>query len=493
MTVYTFLLSPDSEYENHCSPICGKRIENITDGEHRRFAMTRKTIVVDIDNTIVDQSSRKLAILRSMNRQTITADELQHDFHLTSLFKEDSIARATFFGKLLGPDFQDSLTAMPQAVEALNQLKDKHRIIYLTSRPESQKDITSQLIVRLGFPGVNEDDVKIEMWPLECEIDDLSYEQSCREALDWKKCLISRYASDNEILVGIDDMPENVSIFANLGIPSILFASHGTREQLCEELKAGIENRLVRDSVLIIDNWKDAHTAIEGLDSAEDTLKELVGVHTTEYVSFLGDLDAKARLLLMTASFLGTAFLGIIWKMAPTVGRYSNKVPDVCSWILLVLSSIGVFLCSSSIIFSIRSFASRHTRGHGLGKPITVTEVSKFLKHTLLMFIGRPICPTESPIEDAMLARTAQGKPQQRLAHLGFFQRNYGTYDPELIRNQRMLDMRALNYEKIYPEAYARRTLMLSLCLIFVCLILLMILVYFQAGTRELPIFGGTD
>lgn len=83
--------------------------------------------------------------------------------------------------------------------------------------------------------------------------------------------------------------------------------------------------------------------------------------------------------------------------------------------------------------------------------------------------------------------RKEHGKPQQRLAHLAFFQRNYGTYDPVLIRNQRMLDMRALNYEKIYPEVCARRTLIIGLCFAFVCFILVLIMAYIpQSASKSL-------
>jgi hypothetical protein len=169
----------------------------------------------------------------------------------------------------------------------------------------------------------------------------------------------------------------------------------------------------------------------------------------------------------------------------PTVGKHANKTLDVCSLVLLVLSVFGASLCFLPIIFSIRSFASRHTRGQRFGELISLKKFRKNIKHIFFILIGKTICPVDSPIEDAELARKEHGKPQQRLAHLAYFQRNYGTYNPELIRNQRMLDMRALNYEKIYPEVCARRTLIVSLCLAFVCFVLVLIMALFMPSTSE--------
>lgn len=434
----------------------------------------KKTIIVDIDNTIVDQVPRKKEILKILKMTDTDEKVLREDFDLHSILHGTN--RAAFMKFFLGPERQECLTAISSSVEALNRLKNDYHILYLSSRPKVQEEITIQLLKRLGFPEPDGDEIQIVLWPAEYDIGEFTEDDINSRSLEWKRKHISQYASQKPVLAGISDTPQDVSIFANLGIPSILFHSHGEESDLRKNIEEIIRNKFISKSVKFISAWQQIPYIVKTLDKAEKDLADLVRMHTNEYTSFLGDLDAKSRLLLIIATFLGASFFGISWYAYYQLGSLQYIVSKILGWTLSVIGGIGLISSLLSMAFSIRAFGSRHTRGASIGTMISIEHWKRFFGKFFPILFGKEIYPPGSPIEEANLAREEKGLPMRRLTHLAFFQRHYGTYDPVLIRNQRMLDMRALNYEKIFPEVYARRLLLLGLVLMFICYVIIIIL-----------------
>ncbi|MBA7710908.1 hypothetical protein ES703_119858 [subsurface metagenome] len=346
----------------------------------------------------------------------------------------------------------------------------------MSSRPKAQEDITIQLLERLGFPRPDGDEVEIGLWVAHCDIGELTEDEINSRSLEWKCKFISEYASQKPALAGISDTPEDVSIFAKLGIPSILFRSHGKENELRRRIEEITRNEFISKSVQFVSDWQQIPYIVTTLDKAEEELADLVRTHTREYTSFLGDLDAKARLLLVIATFLGASFFGISWHAFSQLGSLQCTVSKILDWALSVIGGMGLISSLLSMAFSIRAFGSRHTRGVRIGTMISIERWKRFFSNFLPILFGKEVRRPDSPIEEANLAREEKGLPMRRLTHLAFFQRHYSTYDPVLIRNQRMLDMRALNYEKIYPEVYARRMLFIGLVLIFICFVIIIIL-----------------
>jgi len=236
------------------------------------------------------------------------------------------------------------------------------------------------------------------------------------------------------------------------------------------------QNEFISKSVKFVSDWQQIPYTVTTLDKSEDELSGLVRMHTNEYTSFLSDLDAKARSLLVIATFLGASFFGISWHAFSQSGSLQCLVSKILGWALSVIGGMGLISSLLSMAFSMRAFGSRHTRGVSIGKMVSIEHWKSFFNKFFSIIFGKEVCPPGSPIEEANLARKEKGLLLRRLTHLAFFQRHYGTYDPVLIRNQRMLDMRALNYEKIYPEVYARRMLLIGLVLMFICFIIILLL-----------------
>jgi hypothetical protein len=68
-------------------------------------------------------------------------------------------------------------------------------------------------------------------------------------------------------------------------------------------------------------------------------------------------------------------------------------------------------------------------------------------------------------IDESFAVRKAAPN-EKRGAHLEFFYGRYGTYDPEAIRNIRLLELRATNYDKLYAERCASVLLACGLTLV---------------------------
>lgn len=367
----------------------------------------KKTIIVDIDNTIVDQIPRKKKILETLGTTDISEKVLREDFNLHSVLR--GINRAAFMNFLLGPKLQKFLTAISSSVETLNRLKNDYHILYLSSRPKDQEDVTIQLLERLGFPKPDGDEIEIDLWAAECDTGELNEDEINSRSLEWKRKFISKYASQKPVLAGISDTPEDVSIFASLGIPSILFHSHGEENDLRKKIEEIIRNEFISKSVEFVSDWQQIPYILAALDKDEKELADLVRMHINEYTSFLSSLDANSRLLLIIATFLGTSFFGISWHAFSQLGSLQCMVSKILVWALSVIGGLGLISSLLSMAFSIRAFGSRHSRGVSIGKMISIKSWKRFFGKFFPMLFGKEICPPGSPIEEANLARKKKG------------------------------------------------------------------------------------
>lgn len=427
----------------------------------------KKTIIVDVDNTLVDQVPRKTQALKTIGIDNVSEEVIKQDFSLRSVLRGSD--REAFYRIILGPDLQDHLVAFPGAVRFLNELKQDYRILYITARPGVQRDLTVDLLERLGFPKPGEEGVDLALWPLESDIAELSEEDVEAKSVEWKQAFASERASSEQVVAAISDTSGDVSAFAKLGIPSILFHSHGKPKDLRAEIEQSIGSRFLSDSIQLTTDWQVVAHLVRSLDRSEEELVDLVKTHSTEYASFLGDLDAKARLLLVLATFLGTSFFAVLWYVVSQLNLPLDTTSTILYWGLGVAGALGLTASLLAMAFCMRAFGSRHTRGLAIGGFITLGGLPHFFRNFIPVILGKKPCPPGSPVEEAQLPRKGQEALLRRLIHLAFFQRHYGTYDPAIVRNQRMLDLRALNYTKIYPEIYARTMLFAAILLVAVC------------------------
>jgi len=342
----------------------------------------KKSIIVDIDNTIVDQVPRKIKILESIGVTNIGEDVIRQDFSLSMLHGAN---RGAFFKILLGPDLQEHLVAFPGASRSLNKLKKDYQIIYISARPSNQEDLTIELLKSLGFPKPDGKDVKLALWPVQRDIADLSEDEVDSKSLKWKQTYVSELVSSEQLIAAISDTPSDVSVFAMLGIPSILFHSHGKPEDLRFEIDRKINNQFISESIQLTPDWQRVANLVGALDKSEDELVTLVETHSAEYASFLSDLDAKARLLLIIATFLGTSFFAILWHTVSQFSPQLDKTSTLLYQVLGVAGGIGFMASILAMTFSIRAFGSRHSRGIISGRFITFGRLRLFCRPSAIM------------------------------------------------------------------------------------------------------------
>lgn len=176
----------------------------------------KSSIVVDIDETIVDTSERKRAAWKLVLGADVPIDVVEKNpsrkilgiyapnrwdlwlrFWRTLLcFREEGV-------KLLALD-----KAILGAAEVLNEWAGTHKIVYLTGRTENMKQLTLRELRELGFPV---EDGEILMSPsLECFLNN---------PLETRRKLLLRTAEKSKVVKVVDDYPKYFRIYSELEIP----------------------------------------------------------------------------------------------------------------------------------------------------------------------------------------------------------------------------------------------------------------------------------
>ncbi|PKQ16055.1 MAG: hypothetical protein CVT67_06355 [Actinobacteria bacterium HGW-Actinobacteria-7] len=431
----------------------------------------KAAILIDIDNTLLDQVPRKLHILETLRETGIREEDVRSDFGLDEKLKPNTPRRGAYINALYGPDYQQHLVGFPHAADVVCALSTSHQIVYVSSRPNTQLKITRKALGAQGFP--ISDQEQLELWPAGTDLGNLSEDEIVKRSREWKGEYFSRCAAERTVLLAINDRPEEVALSAAAGIPSVLFApsaqDHDAIIAARKHLAGLLDVPFIADSVTVVSSWTAMPRVVSLLNTSNCELADLTRLHTNEYSSWLKDLDGKSTALLTMATFLGTGFAVLLLQLAATVP--ANTLETFLTAALLLTGVIGLLFSCLSMLFAIRAMGSRHTRGEETGDFVHFRN-SKYFRNLWGVLCGRSICPAGSPMAEAKFASDEKDASRRRLVHLAFFQRHYGTYDPELIRNQRMLEMRALNYAKIYAEVFSRRCLIISVCVAFLAIAL---------------------
>ncbi|MEM3607991.1 MAG: hypothetical protein QW238_03920 [Candidatus Bathyarchaeia archaeon] len=174
------------------------------------------SIVVDIDETLVDTSSRKRSawkivlgidipvevIERNPSRKILNLYapnrwDLWLEFWRTLLcYKEEGVGLLSLDKAIMG------------APEVLNRWAESYKIVYITGRTENMRRLTLKELEELGFPT---GDGEILMSP--------SLEDFLNNPLEVRRSLIARAAEVSRIARVVDDYPKYFQIYSKLGIP----------------------------------------------------------------------------------------------------------------------------------------------------------------------------------------------------------------------------------------------------------------------------------
>jgi len=404
-----------------------------------------QAIIIDIDNTIIDQNTRKAYILQDiLGRRDISSIEINKDFALKSIMKKlTHEEQEKFWAEFLSPrHYKGSKGLIIKCYEgcsyALNQMSKKFRIIYVTARPDvdGQKEELLTQLSESNLPMPSTGTNELYLMPLK-ELP-LSHEDFTEKAKKYKLKLIKKLASSHNIFVGIGDTKEDIIAFKSVNIIAIQFSYPSFKQ------------RQFIESDLYFSKWQDIKNAVNLLTDKSNPLAELQQLHIKEYGEWLGDLDSKSRFLLIIDTALFATATSILIR--------ETAFPSSLLFLISIISSI------IAMIFCIRSFSSRRIRGIKGG--ITISLAGRTLTNLWRCLIGYKPIPPGSPIEESEIVRNAKNS-RKKVSHIQFFMNNYGTLDPETVMNLRLYELRALNYIKIYGEQWGRRFTFLSIISIF--------------------------
>lgn len=395
--------------------------------------MRKEAIVVDLDNTLVDTAVRKLSLLREyLPHEQIDIEKIRSDFDLvTILGSRETKTNEGFFAKLESSEAirKHPAPLFPEVSNILTKLTDKNiDVIVITGRSESLADETKGELAALNI-------IKFISHVYMCPSTFKSVEQ-------FKTKMISDLQRDYDFIAVVGDHYDDYSAATENKIPFI---------------KLEITNLTYVNSAQVIDasvtrcnSWDKVLTVIETIIEGRRKIKELRNSFTESYARWLADLDNKGRITATIASLLATLAGKIVFDLK-TCFQYSDY-----------LLGAAFFLCVLSLLYCLRSITSRRTSGHIAGNRI----IANF-KQALGILFGGPAnwqCQKGDPI--SMYRELCSMAPEdQTRAHYDFFKQAFNTYDPDILANLRLYQLRSVNHEKAYAESIASLLLVSAIVL----------------------------
>lgn len=399
------------------------------------------TVVIDIDNTIVDTALRKQQLLARRIGYLPDIAAVRQDYWLTHyLGPRDGRTSERFFRELDEPPTLAKYPAPPfrGAIEAVRYLASRGLcVVLLSNRPESLRDATIRELARLG---------------LDADLYELYLAPTSRDGQEdaaIKASTIQRVKDNGTVVAVVGDRPDDIHAAATVGIPAVLLAS--TLNDI--EVQALSEGDADSDFALC-ENWASALQVITELLRGKDMLDELRSEFTNQYDRWLGDIDNKCQTIVVIAAALA-ALAGHLLLEAGGHQLLREKI--------VLGGAFGASIFSAA--YALRALTSRYSSGSRAGHSVPIG-----LRLWIGTLVGKPTSWTHTEDDATSESRRVREAAlnEKRAAHLQFFYERYRTYDPGAIRNLRLLELRATNYEKLYAERCASDLLSTGLVLLLV-------------------------
>lgn len=408
-----------------------------------------KAILVDIDNTLLSQNRRKQKILMDVFGEWISIQDISRDFSLMTVIENIAKAKNLDYGRAkadfeskffsdLYYDDADLFDVIGNSNMVLKEVcKDNScEIFYLTSRSRNVTKQTLSQLTSKGYPYA--DNAHIIFAPVINE----DLHNYCENSYDSKKLSIGELLDQYQIIVHIGDLASDAAASYVHGISSIVLSNH---ENEVVSSVAQILNISADDidpyGILCIANWNDIGEYILNRIGKSSSINDACKIHADNYASWMSDLDQKSSLILVVSTFSASIFLSFLTNAETTLR-------------ILLLSIIGFVLSLVSMAFAIRSFSSRITHGN--------ESITKVLWS---VFTNNYKSKTFSPINDRK--KSANSKFPENLG-AKYLYRRYSTFNEDCFVGKNMINLRAANYEKIYPEFLAKVCLGGSILVLFI-------------------------
>ena len=420
----------------------------------------RPILIVDIDNTVLDQDPRKRAILARVLNRTVSIGEVRKSYDLSAVSGLTPALREEFSKEFFSADFYEYARPIGDSVNALIELVETFDIHYISARQPNQRAQITSFLKKVGLP--SSEDLRVSLHLLD-EWRDLRLESVADVSYEFKRAIVEEIVTASvEKVMGIGDTPEDIVAYCANGIHSILLHNYFNESDVLKFAeKKNIDISPL--SFMELDSWQEIRCYIAHAQETAHEIEELANDDYRNYARWMFDLDNKAYLLLIVSTFAATAlFTALLTDWAADLNPYLR-------WFARGITLIGLSTASSAVVLAIRSFGSKHTGGVRGSIPFGMSDVTEepscrqWLRLGVSLLLGRSISPQNSPIEDNKLVTQAK---YGGLAYLRYLKKKYGSLDRGHITSSRLYSMRAANYRKIYPEIYAQQMLFVTVVII---------------------------
>lgn len=402
-------------------------------------AMDRPALVVDLDNTILDTSHRKLVLLTRhfSDGESPTLEAVRADYRLTSVLGDPASDFYRAFFRELDSDAAISTVPAPPfdgAVRVLNSL-EWCDVFIVTGRPNTTKEATLKELANIG----------LETCAQHLICFDGEMKEASREHLltEFKAQVVRDLTSSREVVAVVGDQPSDFRAAQQNQVPCILLRSTLSRseiEPLYREDHVGLD---------VCESWAGIEARIAPLHEGAHEMRRLREMLTSQYSAWLKDIDDKARLVVTVAAAVATVSGSFLLRQAGEAAPASR----FCFVGSLLLATV-------SMLYAIRAFTSRQIGGAAGGKAVSVRA-----RQWVAVLLGWPDRWTyrEGDAIDEYRRLRDSSVTVQAQAHVQFFRRRYRTHHPQALLNLRMFEVRQMNYAKIYAERIASQLLVVSI------------------------------
>jgi len=256
----------------------------------------------------------------------------------------------------------------------------------------------------------------------------------------------SKLAINNLLIAAVGDRLDDFRAATAANVPAIVLSTTLSWETLSSlELEPNV-------GLVICTGWTEVDAALERFQAGSEEMKHLRQVYAEQYAGWLKNLNDKSGIL----AAMSAAVAGLSGKLL--IDQRQGLMP----WEGLLISA-ALLSSMMALLYSIQAFTSRHSSGRETAQPIAIR-----LRQSVAFLLGVPKGWRRiagDPIDEYLALRN-QAPQEQAHAHRRFFFEKYGTHDPEALLNFRLFEMRALNYDKLYPERIGSQLLRFAILLL---------------------------
>lgn len=299
-------------------------------------------------------------------------------------------------------------------------------VYYISFHGMAQKDAVQERITSLKLPSPESRSIHLiigEPQPSGCDVAAVL-------------SLLNAHLSGPQNCIGISADPGFLAALYRFGCPAIGYTDRSEAAlvaDICGFLKPTEEYDPF--ALIVLNSQQEIACYLREVSGMGDAFLQICDVQTQDYSKWMFDLDNKAYLILIVATFCSTM---LFERLSVLNGRLHP-------W-QTVLAFSGLAFSLLAVGLAIYTFASRSTHGSekGLG---------------LKRFLSTP--------EAITFQKQANKSAFSRFAYLKYFKARYRQLDPVEIRSLSLLNLRAANYQKIQSELWAKRALIVAVILIF--------------------------